>query len=485
MTKTMERVFTGVPGLDEVLHGGLIAKRAYLVRGGPGAGKTILGLHYLTSGADDGEKVLFICLGESEEQIRQNAQSLGFDLKGVSFLGLSPGTRYFTQVETYDIFSPAEVERAPVTQKIIDQMEKLKPSRVFIDSMTQFRYMSTDTFQFRKQVLSFIRFLVEQDATVLFTSESSPDAPDDDLMFLSDGIIDLKNIAEDHYLSVEKLRGSGFQKGEHFVKLNSMGMTVFPRLLPTEYRKELVKETTPSRLPELDKLLHGGLKRGTVTVITGPTGVGKTTVSLLFMKAAAENGEHPVLYAFEEGIATLMDRCENINIPLRNLVEQGKLSMVSVEPLTLSPEEFARMVRREVEERGARIVMLDSVSGYNLTLNSGDLISYLHALCKYLTNMGVTTILVNETEAITGDFKATEVGISYMADNIIFMCYLELNGELRKAIGVLKKRLGDFEKTMREMKITSQGVEIGQPLTGLRGILRGTPEILKPMGDEE
>ena len=485
MTKTMERVFTGVPGLDEVLHGGLIAKRAYLVRGGPGAGKTILGLHYLTSGADDGEKVLFICLGESEEQIRQNAQSLGFDLKGVSFLDLSPGTKYFTQVETYDIFSPAEVERTPITQKIVEQVERLKPSRIFVDSMTQFRYMSTDTFQFRKQVLSFIRFLVEQDATVLFTSESSPDAPDDDLMFLSDGIIDLKNIAEDHYLSVEKLRGSGFQKGEHFVKLNSMGMTVFPRLLPTEYRKELVKETTPSRLPELDKLLHGGLKRGTVTVITGPTGVGKTTVSLLFMKAAAENGEHPVLYAFEEGIATLMDRCENINIPLRNLVEQGKMSVVNVEPLMLSPEEFARMVRREVEERGARIVMLDSVSGYNLTLNSGDLISYLHALCKYLTNMGVTTILVNETEAITGDFKATEVGISYMADNIIFMCYLELNGELRKAIGVLKKRLGDFEKTMREMKITSQGVEIGQPLTGLRGILRGTPEILKSMGDEE
>ena len=485
MTKTMERVFTGVPGLDEVLHGGLIAKRAYLVRGGPGAGKTILGLHYLTSGADDGEKVLFICLGESEERIRQNAQSLGFDLKGVSFLDLSPGTKYFTQVETYDIFSPAEVERTPITQKIVEQVERLKPSRIFVDSMTQFRYMSTDTFQFRKQVLSFIRFLVEQDATVLFTSESSPDAPDDDLMFLSDGIINLKNIAEDHYLSVEKLRGSGFQKGEHFVKLNSMGMTVFPRLLPTEYRKELVKETTPSRLPELDKLLHGGLKRGTVTVITGPTGVGKTTVSLLFMKAAAENGEHPVLYAFEEGIATLMDRCENINIPLRNLVEQGKMSVVNVEPLMLSPEEFARMVRREVEERGARIVMLDSVSGYNLTLNSGDLISYLHALCKYLTNMGVTTILVNETEAITGDFKATEVGISYMADNIIFMCYLELNGELRKAIGVLKKRLGDFEKTMREMKITSQGVEIGQPLTGLRGILRGTPEILKSMGDEE
>jgi circadian clock protein KaiC len=485
MSKANERISTGVPGLDEVLHGGLIAKRAYLVRGSPGAGKTTLGLHYLTSGADDGEEVLLICLGEPEGQIRQNAQSLGLDLKGVTFLDLSPGAGYFTQVETYDIFSPDEVERAPITQKITDQVEKLKPSRVFIDSMTQFRYMATDTFQFRKQVLSFIRFLVEQGATVLFTSESSPDLPDDDLMFLSDGIIDLKDIAEDHYLSMGKFRGSGFQKGLHFVRLNSMGMTVSPRLLPTGYRKELVAETTPSKVPELDKLLNGGLKRGTVTVITGPTGVGKTTLGLLFMKAAAENGEHPVLYAFEEGAPMLLDRCENINIPLRNLVEQGKLSVVNIEPLMLSPEEFARMVRREVEERGTRIVMLDSISGYNLTLDSGNLVSHLHALCKYLANMGVTTIFVNETEAITGDFRATEVGISYMADNIIFMCYLELNGELRKAIGVLKKRLGDFEKTMREMKITSQGVEIGQPLTGLRGILRGTPEILEPMGDEE
>lgn len=143
------------------------------------------------------------------------------------------------------------------------------------------------------------------------------------------------------------------------------------------------------------------------------------------------------------------------------------------------------MVCEEVEKRQARIVMIDSISGYSVSLGGDDLIRHLHALVKYLANMGVTTILVNEVEAVTGDFRVTEVGISYMADNIVFMRYLEMNGELRKAIGILKKRVSDFEKTMREMKITREGIKLGRPLTGLRGILGGMPKLLESANEEE
>ena len=185
------RISTGVTGLDEILYGGLIQKRAYLLRGGSGCGKTTLGLHFLTKGTAQGERSLFITLGEPEAELRANANALGFDLTQVHFLDLSPNAAFFTEMQTYDIFSPAEVEREPVTRQIQEQIEHLKPQRVFLDAMTQFRYLATDAFQFRKQVLSFLRFLVEQGATVLYTSEGSSSAPDDDLQFMSDGVIHL------------------------------------------------------------------------------------------------------------------------------------------------------------------------------------------------------------------------------------------------------------------------------------------------------
>ena len=167
------RLSTGIPGLDEILEGGLIPARAYLLRGGPGTGKTTVGLHFLTGGDPRAEKPLLITMGEPEEQIRKNGKTIGFDLGGVTFLDLSPSSAFFTEVQSYDIFAPAEVEREPTTQQIIAQVDVLKPQRVFVDAMTQFRYLASDAFQFRKQALSFLRFLIEQGATVLFTSEAA------------------------------------------------------------------------------------------------------------------------------------------------------------------------------------------------------------------------------------------------------------------------------------------------------------------------
>jgi circadian clock protein KaiC len=470
------RLSSGIVGLDEVLHGGLIPGRAYLVRGGPGTGKTTLGLHFLTAGRAAKDKPLFITLGETEEQVRRNGEMLGFKLDRIAFLDLSPSSTFFTEVQSYDIFSPAEVERKPITQIILEQVKTLKPQRVFLDAVTQFRYLAADAFQFRRQVLSFLRFLVEQGATVLFTSEGSGDAPDDDLQFMSDGVIHLNFSGEGRTLGVSKFRGSDFHSGKHAMKLGEAGMEVFPRLLPETYQRDFVAEPLPSGLPELDELLHGGLERGTISIISGPTGVGKTTLGLQFLKEAAGRGERSVVYTFEEGVETILHRAEAVHIPARTMVARGTLSVVQVEPLQLTPDEFAHLVRHEVEEQEARIIMLDSTAGYRLSLGGGDLVTHLHALCKYLQNMGVAALLVSEIEYITGEFRATEVGVSYLADNIVFLRYLEVHGELRRAIGVLKKRLSNFEKTLREIEITRYGIKVGKPLTELRGILRGTPE---------
>ncbi|MDC0833498.1 ATPase domain-containing protein [Geitlerinema sp. CS-897] len=468
------RLSIGIPGLDRILHGGLIPGGAYLVRGGPGCGKTTLGLHFLLAGQADGDRPLYITLGESEVQIRRNGGLMGFDLSGIEFLDLSPRPEFFTEFQTYDIFSTAEVERDPIARSIVERIEAFQPRRVFVDSMTQFRYLASDGFQFRKQVLSFLRFLQERGATVLFVSESSSEFPDNDLQFMSDGIINLEFQGRERFVSIQKFRGSDFHRGSHTLKLKAnCGIEVYPRLVSGNYSQEFVSESIPSGIPEIDELLHGGIERGTVTIVTGPSGVGKTTLASQFMKEAAGRGERSVVYLFDEAEETFLNRCESINIPVLAMKQRGTLSVVSIEPLIVSPDEFTEIVRREVEQLSAQIVTIDSISGYRLSIPSGDLVRRLHVLCQYLRNMGVTVILVNETEAITGDFRATEIGISYIADNIIFLKYIEIEHEIRKAIGILKKRMGDFEKILREFQVTRYGIKVGNPLRHLHGLLSG------------
>lgn len=474
----------GVPGLDEILRGGLIPGRAYLVRGGPGTGKTTLGLHFLGAGAAVCEPTVFISLEEPEDNIRKNAKTLGLDLTGVTFLDLSPGSEFFAKGQSYDIFSAAEVEREPTTQKIIAQVEALQPKRVFLEVMSEFRYLSSDPFQFRKQVLSFLRFLTGRGATVLLSSEGSAQAPDDDLQFMADGVINLDLTTAGRSVRVTKFRGSEFHGGRHSMRLTVHGMEVFPRLVPASHGREFEAEQMASGVAELDALLHGGLEHGTTTIITGPTGVGKTTVGLQFMTQAARRRERAVVYTFEESREMILRRSEGLGMALQPLIEQQTLAVTQVDPLRFTPDEFAHLVRHEVEDRAARIVMIDSVSGYHLSMHGEEqtahddqLVGHLHALCKYLRNMGVTAILVNEVERITGDFRATESGISYLTDNIIFLRYVEMNAEIHRVIGVLKKRLSDYEKALREFELISgAGIKVSRPLVGLSRILTGAPE---------
>ncbi|KYH26112.1 DNA repair and recombination protein RadB [Halalkalicoccus paucihalophilus] len=473
-----ERVSTGIEGVDSILHGGFLPERTYMVRGDPGTGKSLLGLHFLLRGTERDEEVLYINLEESEENIRQNAVSFGFDIEGIEFLDLSPDSEFFSKDLSYDIFSPDEVEQESLTAEIADRVETLTPDRVFVDPLTQLRYLAPDDYQFRKQVLSFMQFLHGEGATVLFTSQDTTPQPDDDLQFMSDGTITLTRDARERLLEVTKLRGSDFEDGRHSFRIREGRMCVFPDLIPRQHGREFADETIPSGVPELDQLLYGGLERGTATIITGPTGVGKTTTGIQFMKEAAGRGERSVVYTFEEGRETLIHRCESINMPVGEMLEKGTLRIEEIEPLELSADEFAYRVRQEVEEEGTEIVMLDGIVGYRLSVygNHDDLTREIHKIGKYMKNMGATLLLINETNSIAGNFEVTDEGVSYLADNILFLRHLEIGGEMRKAIGVLKKRTSDFERTVREFKLDEYGIRIGEPMTDLRGILNGTPE---------
>ncbi|MFC6954959.1 ATPase domain-containing protein [Halorubellus litoreus] len=479
------RITTGIDSLDEVLDGGLIPTRAYMLTGDPGTGKTILGLHYLTAGRDAGETALCVNLEESTEDIRQNAASLGFDLDGIEFLDLTPSSDAFGDGQRYDIFSAAETEGPEIAAAVTDAIEEHDPDRVFVDPLSRFRHLAPDDHQFRELIGSFVQLLRDTGATVLFTTQATAARSDADLQYLSDGTIALSQGAHGRELEVKKFRGSDSARGPHTFRITPDGLALFPELVPGTHSAAFDTETISSGIPEVDDQLHGGIERGTVTILSGPTGVGKTTLGTQFMKEAAERGERSVIYMFEENTQTFLERSEQTDIPVTEMRDRGTLEIAEMEPLRISSSEFAARVREEVEANDAEIVMIDGIDGYRLSLRGqkDDLRRELHSLCRYLKNMGVTVILVDATESVTGDFKPTAEDVSYLADNLVFLRYLEMQGELRKALGILKKRTSDFERTLREFEITDRGIEVGEPLRELRGVLKGTPDLVDP-GDE-
>ena len=473
------RLSTGIDGLDEVLHGGLLPGQVYMVRGQPGTGKTTLAMQFLMAGARRGETVLFVTLSESEKELRDNAASHGWDLSGVDFLDIHPGDESLTHDSQYTIFHPADVELAPVTRRITEAMDRLRPSRVVFDSLTEVRLLSRDPFRYRRQILALKSFLLAQGVTTLFLGESASQDSEVEVASVVQGVIALdlskgQNGMARRSLEVEKCRGGVYREGLHALRIVRGGLVVYPHLVALEHSQEFARDSIPSGIAELDRMLSGGLDRGTSTLLTGNAGVGKTTLGLSFMAGAAGRGERCVLFTFEEGPAEVHYRCKSLGMPLDDLVARDLLQIRKVNPLVLYPDEFAAWVREEVETRGTRLVMIDSLNGYLQSMpNERYLVGHMHQLAAYLNRMGVTSILINEVSNLIGDFSATDFGLSYLPDAIVVMKYYEYCGVIHKAIGTLKKRLSDHEKTLRGFEITPRGLRVGDPLPQLRGILRG------------
>lgn len=485
---SVSRVSSGLEGLDELLEGGFVEGRSYMVTGEAGTGKTILGYHFLQAGIDAGEETLYVAFEEPESEARANARTLGFDLGDLSVLDLSPDPDRFLDDSTYSVLSAGEAEGRSVAERVAGAIDEVDPDRVFVDPLTQLRHFTPDDYQFKQTAAGLMSHLRARGATVLFTAQAAGQSAED-LQYLADGAVELRHCEHGRSLRVLKSRGSGFQGGRHAIRIDGDGMHVFPSLLPGEYEREFAIERIPSGVQGLDDVLGGGIERGTVTVISGPSGVGKTTTGTTFVTEAARRGEHSAIYLFEETRDLFRYRSEQIGIPVGEMVEDGTLRVEEVEPLALSADEFAHRVRDEVEANETRVVMIDGTAGYRLSLQDEDedLVRELHSLCRYLKNVGVTVVLIEEVEAATGEFRPTSANISYLADNILFLRYLEVDGEIRKAMGVLKKRFSDFEPKLRSFRIGEDGLSVGEPLEGLRGILTGTPEWVNDddSGDKE
>jgi circadian clock protein KaiC len=470
----------GVAGMDDILCGGLDPDRLYVVEGEPGTGKTTLALQFLLEGDRLGEKGLYVTLSESEKELRLVAARHGWSLDGLSIFELVPPEASLDPERELTLFHPAELELSETSKLIFDRVTELEPVRVVFDSLSEMRLLAQNPLRYRRQILALKHFFTGRNCTVILLDDLSAREDDLQLHSIAHGVILLEQLAHDYgaerrRLRVKKMRGIKFRGGYHDFTITTGGIAIYPRLVAAEHHKPFVGAITTSGSSELDALLGGGLERGTSALLIGGAGVGKSSVAVTYGVAAAERGESVTIFAFDEGLGTLFTRASGLGIPLRNHVEEGRITVQQIDPAEMSPGEFTHLVRHAVEEQQTRVLVIDSLNGYlNAMPDERFLVLQLHELLSYLNQLGVVTIVVLAQHGLMGPMQ-TPLDISYLSDVVILLRYFEAGGRVRRAISVVKKRSGIHEDTIREFQLTSQGVRVGPPLTEFHGILTGTP----------
>ncbi len=476
----IELVASGIPELDDLLNGGYIRGRTYLIQGASGTGKSLLGQHFLQAGLDADETVVYIHGEESRHDILVNAARLDVDIRHAEFLDIGPGTDFFAEDKSYNLVEATEVESEQFTQDIKHVIDDVDPTRILIDPITQLQYVERDEYQYRKRLQSLIRFLRNRQVTTIGTRthdrERTPETTHDDFESLSDGVIDLYLDEHERRIAVPKHRGLGQIDGTHGLEIREHGIEVYPQTIPEHDNRTFDPELIPTGYEPLDGLLGGGIERGTVSFISGPTGIGKSTTGAQILSGIVEDGGRALGYLFEESIDQFVHRSEKLGLPITEMQAQGSLGLTETEPLVRSAEEFDQHVLDRVDEHAPDVVFIDGLSGYKISLQGNDqrLVRRLHGLTRILKNRGIAVIITDEADRLTGIPEATSTNTSYIADNIVFLSYVEVDGELDRAIGVVKKRLGDFDSRFHRFAIESnEGLVIERPFDNVRGIMQG------------
>jgi circadian clock protein KaiC len=481
MNPSIERSKTGIPGLDEILNGGLIPRQLYLIDGIPGAGKTTFALQYLLEGVRRGEKCSYVTLSETKRELEAGARSHGWSLDGVEIIELIPDEAELRSDEQLTMLLSSEVELGETMRKVLDTMQRSRPNRMAFDSLSELRLLAQSSLRYRRQILALKQVFVGYQCTVLMIDDRTGEGSDLQLQSIAHGVISLDSEAPAYgnirrELQVIKFRGSDFISGFHDFTISQQGLTVYPRLVAAQHTTEYKSELLPSGVAALDALMGGGIDRGTSTLLIGPPGSGKSTLALQYATAATERGDHAATFVFDETRGALLARSAGIGMRIKEGAGAGQIAIRQIDPVAISPGEFAHLVRHSVEQDDARVVIIDSLNGYlNAMPQNNFLTAQLHELLSYLNNQGVTTFFTVAQSGIIGSNMTSPVDASYLADSVVLLRYFELAGTVRKAISVLKKRTGGHEGSIRELWFDKHGIHLSEPLLKLRGVLTGGP----------
>jgi circadian clock protein KaiC len=482
MKRAEGRSSTGVGGLDDILHGGLIPARLYLIDGNPGAGKTTFALQFLLEGIRRGEKCLYVTLSETQEELAAGATSHGWSLEGIEVVELIPDQQSELQGDgPLTMIQPSDVELTETTRKILDAIERANPTRIIFDSLSEMRLLAQSSLRYRRQILALKQFFAGRRCTVIMLDDRTAEGPDLQLHSIAHGVIGLYLRSPTYgqtrrQLQVLKFRGSDFRSGFHDFAIRRGGMEVFPRLIAADHGADFPPSLITSGVGSLDKLLGGGIDRGTSTLLAGPPGSGKSSIALQYAAAAANRGDHAASFIFDETKAALLSRSAGIGLKINEGVGPGRIALHQIDPVEISPGEFAARVRHSVESDGARVVIIDSLNGYlNAMPQDNFLTAQLHELLSYLNNQGVTTFMVVAQESMLGANTTSRIDASYLADSVLMLRYFEHGGSVKKAISVMKKRTGRHEESIRQLWFDGGGLHLSDPLLQLRGVLTGVP----------
>jgi circadian clock protein KaiC len=472
-------IASGVDGLDYVLRGGYAKFRSHLIEGRPGSGKTTLGLQFLIEGASHGEKCLYITLSESKRELLSVADRHGWKLEDIEILELVPPELSLDPSQIQTLVHSSDLELGETVRTALTEMERIRPDRVVFDSLSEIRLLSQGSLRYRRQVLALKSFFLLNNTTVLLLDDLTAEHDDLNLHSISHGVICMEQLTpiyggERRRLRIIKMRGVQIRGGYHDFVIRPGGVTVFPRLVAAEH--EELEHGSPALSGNLvDTLIGGGLDRGTSTLLIGPSGVGKSTIASSYCHAALGRGERVLVLLFDEIKRIFLARAAGVGMNLEPFVGTGMLSLEQINPAELSPGELSSRIQAAVDELGAKMVVIDSLTGYlNAMSEDQHLVLQMHEILTYLNQKGVVTLLLLANHGLIGQI-ATPVDMTYLCDAVMLLRFFESGGRIRRAISVVKKRVGPHEDTIREFSIAGSGISVGEPLDQFRGILTGLP----------
>lgn len=474
-------VSTGSDALDYILSGGYAPNHIHLIEGAPGSGKTTLGLQFLLEGRDQGETGLYITLSESREELIQVAATHGWDLDGIHIFELVPPELSLDAEREQSIVYASDLELGETVQMVMEEVDRVAPSRIVFDSLSEIRLLAQGSLRYRRQVLALKHFFAQRHCTALFLDDMTDVIDDLSLHSLAHGVIRLEQLAmaygaERRRLRVYKMRGRDFHGGFHDFVIRTGGLEIFPRLVAASHPDEGHRQRqATSEIETLDALVGGSLDYGTTTLVIGPSGCGKSTLALQYVHSALRRCEKVLIVSFDETERVFYRRASGLGIDLSEDAKAGRFLLRQVDPAELSPGELTGLIRDHVERLGVGIVVIDSLSGYQHAMSEEQfMLLQMHEIVTYLNQQGVLTFLILAQAGMVGHMQSP-VDITYLSDTVLLLRFFEAEGEIRRALSVLKKRTGFHEPSIRELRIDKGGIQVGPRLEGFRGVLTGTP----------
>ncbi len=480
-TEFLPRASTGVDGLDQVLDGGWARDRMHLLEGAPGTGKTTIALQFLLAGVKAGETGIYISLAETEHELRDGARSHGWIIDpSIEIFELVPPDSVLDPEQHQSLLYSSDLELGEAITRVFEAIERVRPRRVVIDSLSEIRLLAQSSLRYRRQILALKHYFAKHHSTVVMLDDLTGETNDRAVHSIAHSVTQLEQLAplygaERRRLRVAKCRGQSLRGGYHDFIIGAGGVQVFPRLVAAEQRKGFSGELRMSGVPALDELVGDGLPSGSSTLVIGPAGTGKTLLVMQYLREAVKRGERAALFVFDEELGLLFARAKGMGIDLAGMRDEGKLIVQQMDAAELSPGEFACRVRNAVDDDHIRTVGIDSLNGYQAAMPEEQFLTlHLHELLQHMNRRGVATFLTLAQSGMVGEMKSP-VDLTYLADSVIMLRYFEALGRVRRAISIIKKRGGPHEDTIRELRIDGSGIHVGEPLQGFQGVLRGVP----------